>query len=89
MILISTVLLALSLTVSSRPSQRSDFVLHESRESAPAGFVNIGSADPDTPLPLRIALVEGNIQGLRDTLMSVSTPGSDKYRQYLSKEEVS
>jgi tripeptidyl-peptidase-1 len=63
-------------------------VLHESRAAAPSGFVSQGAAPADSMLTLRVALTSNNIAGLEDKLMSVSTPGSSEFRQWLSMDEV-
>ncbi|KAJ7750792.1 family S53 protease [Mycena metata] len=43
----------------------------------------------DQILNLRLALAQKDISGLQDTVYGVSTPGSSRYGQYLSKEELS
>ncbi|KAJ6477012.1 family S53 protease-like protein [Mycena sanguinolenta] len=63
-------------------------VLHESRAAAPAGFVSQGVAPAEDILTLRVALASNNIAGLQDKLMSVSTPGSSEFRQWLTMDEV-
>nr|GAT48651.1 family S53 protease-like protein [Mycena chlorophos] len=63
-------------------------VLHESRDAAPAGFVNQGPAADSRILTLRVGLASNNITGLHDKLLSISTPGSAEYRQWLSAEDV-
>ncbi|KAJ7671750.1 family S53 protease-like protein [Mycena rosella] len=63
-------------------------VLHESRASAPAGFVRKGLAPVDETVTLRVALAPNNVAGLENKLMSISTPGSSDFRQWLSMEEV-
>lgn len=62
--------------------------VRESRKSVPSGFAHSGAADPSEVLDLRIALVQGNIEGLHDALYAVSTPGSAQYGEHLTKEEV-
>ena len=69
------------------PSSRS-LLLHEKRDTHPTSFVSQGPAAPDAPLQLRIALMQPNINGLKDKLISISTPGNDAYGQHLSKDEV-
>jgi tripeptidyl-peptidase-1 len=63
-------------------------VVHESRTSVPAGFVSQGAAPANDMLTLRVALTSNNIAGLEEKLMSLSTPGSSEFRQWLSMEEV-
>ena len=68
-------------------SERS-LLLHEKRDAHPESFVSQGPAASDAPLRLRIALVQADIDGLKDKLMDVSTPGNAAYGQHLSKDEV-
>ncbi|KAE9396252.1 family S53 protease-like protein [Gymnopus androsaceus JB14] len=63
-------------------------VVHESRTSVPAGFVSQGVAPANDMLTLRVALTSSNIASLEEKLMSLSTPGSPEFRQWLSMEEV-
>ncbi|KAJ7659446.1 subtilisin-like protein [Mycena rosella] len=63
-------------------------VVHESRASPPAGFVRQGVAPAGEMFTLRVALTPNNVAGLEAKLMSISTPGSSEFRQWLSKEEV-
>lgn len=92
---VSTRLLALSLftsfslstPLSSKYSR--DLLVHESRDVLPLGFSLAGPAAPQTPLKLRIALAQNSPDAIVDALYSVSDPTSGKYRQHLSKSEVS
>ncbi|KAJ7481352.1 subtilisin-like protein [Mycena galericulata] len=63
-------------------------VVHESRSAPPTGFVSQGGASGGEMLTLRVALTSNNVVGLEQKLMSVSTPGSSEFRQWLSMEEV-
>ena len=63
------------------------FHVHDKRAAAPAGYTASGAADPDQILNLRIALKTDNTQ-LVQRLLDVSTPGSQNYRQFLTKAEV-
>ncbi|KAJ7650962.1 family S53 protease-like protein [Roridomyces roridus] len=60
----------------------------ERHTAAPAGFVSKGAAPPDTLLTLRVALTSNDISGLEERLMSVSTPGSAEFREWLGTDEV-
>ncbi|KAF7364427.1 Family S53 protease-like protein [Mycena sanguinolenta] len=60
-------------------------VLHERRAAAPAGFVSVGAAPASEMITLRVALTSNNVAGLQDQLLSMATPGSSNYRQWLSK----
>lgn len=59
-------------------------VLHEARSAPPNGFVSKGPAPADQSLELRVGLASNNIGGLQSKLMSISTPGSEEFRQWLS-----
>ncbi|KAJ7159981.1 family S53 protease-like protein [Mycena crocata] len=63
-------------------------VVHESRHAAPAGFVRHGVAPPSEMISLRVGLAANNVAGLREKLMSIATPGSSDFRQWLSMGEV-
>lgn len=59
-------------------------VFHEARTAPPSGFVNKGPVPADQSIELRIGLASNNIGGLQSKLMSISTPGSEDFRQWLS-----
>jgi tripeptidyl-peptidase-1 len=60
----------------------------EERDTTPDGFSRVGPSPGDKILNLRLALTPNNIDGLYDSVYDVSTPGSPRYGQYLSKGEV-
>ncbi|KAJ7607141.1 subtilisin-like protein [Roridomyces roridus] len=62
-------------------------LLH-SRSAAPEGFIDEGVAPSNDNITLRFALAGRNASGLRDTLITISTPGSPSFRKWLSKDEV-
>ncbi|KAI0038629.1 family S53 protease [Auriscalpium vulgare] len=70
------------------PNVSRDTFVHVRRDSAPAGFVHVGPASDSQVLTMRVGLTQSNTAGLIDALYSVSTPGSDKYGQHLSKAAV-
>lgn len=72
----------------SYPGSKRDMVMHERRDHAPSGFMRSGAAPADQVLSLRFGLTQNDFAGLEDALYAVSTPGSARYRQFLSKEEV-
>ncbi|KAI0066334.1 subtilisin-like protein [Artomyces pyxidatus] len=82
------VLLSLFSATLSTPHIARDLRLHESRDDVPDGFTHNGPAAGDTPLRLRLALKQNDIEGLQDVLMDVSTPTSANYGKHLSLEEV-
>lgn len=70
------------------PLAATTFRVHELRPAVPSGFTAVGPAPPQTTLSLRLALAQGDPDGLIDALYRVSDPDSETYGQYLSKEEV-
>ncbi|KAJ7619049.1 family S53 protease-like protein [Mycena rosella] len=54
----------------------------------PPGFVRQGVAPDNTMLTLRLALASNDVAGLEEKLMSLATPGSSEFRQWLSMDEV-
>ncbi|KAF8878645.1 peptidase S8/S53 domain-containing protein [Mucidula mucida] len=87
LISLSTVLVALAIAASGTPTPRAMRV-HDRREAVPKGFAAAEMASADTNLNLRIALTPKDIAGLEKTLLSVSTPNSASYGQYLSLDQV-
>jgi tripeptidyl-peptidase-1 len=69
------------------PLASARMVLHE-RATAPAGFIRLGPASASKEITLRVALAANNITSLQDKLLSISTPGSPDFRQWLSMDEV-
>ncbi|KAJ7057570.1 subtilisin-like protein [Mycena amicta] len=63
-------------------------VLHEKRPAPPAGFVSHGAAPGDENVTLRVALKSNDVAGLQDKLLSISTPGSADFRQWLTADQV-
>ncbi|KAJ7140692.1 family S53 protease-like protein [Mycena epipterygia] len=63
-------------------------VVHESRVAVPAGFIRKGVAPANDTITLRVALASNNVVGLQKKLVSLSTPGSSEFRQWLSMEDV-
>ena len=59
-------------------------VFHESRATPPNGFTSQGAAPAEQVVELRIGLASNNIDGLREKLVSISTPGTAEFRQWLS-----
>lgn len=70
------------------PLAATNFRVHELRPAIPSGFTEVGPASPQTTLSLRLALAQGDPDGLVDALYCVSDPDSETYGQYLSKGEV-
>ncbi|KAJ7135549.1 family S53 protease-like protein [Mycena epipterygia] len=63
-------------------------IVHESRSAPPLGFVRQGVAPDNTMLTLRVALASSDVAGLEAKLLSLATPGSPEFRQWLSMDEV-
>jgi tripeptidyl-peptidase-1 len=78
----------LAVTLLAGVTSAGNLVLHESRSTAPSGFISHGPAPPDEVLTLRVALTSNNVAGLEEKLTSLATPGSSEFRQWLSMAEV-
>ncbi|KAI0123774.1 peptidase S8/S53 domain-containing protein [Xylariales sp. AK1849] len=63
-------------------------VVHEKREMAPEQWTMIAPASADTPLDLRIALKESNLEHAEGFLLEVSHPKSVKYGQFWTPQQV-
>jgi tripeptidyl-peptidase I len=63
-------------------------VRHESREDAPAGWVNTGAADASTKINVRIGLPSKHFAGLEKVLYDVSTPDSANYGRHITIDQV-
>ena len=63
-------------------------VLHESRHAVPYGWSLHRRADPDTIIPLSIALRQSNLHNLDDYLLEIADPTSPKYGQRWTPERV-
>ncbi|KAL6306869.1 family S53 protease [Sparassis latifolia] len=85
--MVSAILLVVSLFTLTLGKPISRMHLREKRDSIPTGFTFTGSPSLDTILDLRIALVQSNPAGLVEALYDVSTPSSQNYGKYLTKEE--
>jgi hypothetical protein len=63
-------------------------VVHERRNTYPAGWTRRGELDNRAILPMRIALSQSNLDKGHEWLMRVSHPGSEKYGRHWSAKEV-
>ncbi|KAJ7830645.1 subtilisin-like protein [Mycena olivaceomarginata] len=77
-----------SLLSIARAVSAGSLVQHEHRNSAPPGFASKGPAADSHMLALRFGLASNNITGLHNKLLSISTPGSADFREWLSQDEV-
>ncbi|TDL24744.1 family S53 protease-like protein [Rickenella mellea] len=80
--------LAVLLAMATATPVTPNMVLHELRQTVPAGFSTVGPAAAEATLTLRIALAQNDMAGLENALYDVSTPSSPLYGQHLSKEQV-
>ncbi len=78
-------LLALGCTAAPTPANH---VLHEKREAAPRHWVKRSKVDQHASLPVRIGLTQSSLDHGAALLNEVSTPGSPRYGQYYTPEEV-
>ncbi|PIL35568.1 hypothetical protein GSI_02296 [Ganoderma sinense ZZ0214-1] len=63
-------------------------VLHESRHAVPHGWSLHRRADPNTIIPLNIALRQSNLHYLDDYLLEIADPTSPSYGQHWTPERV-
>ncbi|OSD06587.1 subtilisin-like protein [Trametes coccinea BRFM310] len=63
-------------------------ILHERRMAPPLGWHPLRRADPDTILPLSIALRQSNIHHLDDYLFDVADPDSPNYGRWWTPEQI-
>lgn len=63
-------------------------VLHEKREAALRHWEKRSKVDPEVLLPVRVGLTQSSLDHGAALLTEVSTPGSPRYGQYYSPEEV-
>ncbi|MCJ1408202.1 hypothetical protein MMC19_002276 [Ptychographa xylographoides] len=63
-------------------------VVHESRRDLPKTWVKRSAVEADALLPVRVGLKQRNLDKGHDLLMEVSQPGSTRYGQHYSAEEV-
>lgn len=85
--LLSFVVLGLGLLAAAEPAL-SPYALHEKRTHVPAGWSLKRRHDPSTPIPLRFALTQRNIDDVGKYLMEVSHPESEKYGKHWSASDV-
>lgn len=79
---------AIALTLVSAKPLADSLVVLERRDAVPQGFAQSGAAPAEQVLNLKVNLVQNDLAGLENALYEASTPGSAKYGQWLSKDEV-
>ena len=80
-------LAALAISVNAVPNPVA-YTLHEKRAGEPLQWAKSSKVDPDVMLPVRIGLTQSNLDKGPALLEEVSTPGSPKYGQHYTAEEV-
>jgi len=63
-------------------------VVHEKRNTHPAGWIRRGELNNRAVLPMRIALSQSNLDKGHNWLMDISHPGSERYGQHWSAKKV-
>ncbi|KAI0659407.1 family S53 protease-like protein [Cubamyces menziesii] len=86
--LLALVLVPSVVASSALPRSTDVLPVHESRQSLPPGFVDVGPAPSDHTLKLRFALSQNDPNAIVDALYRVSDPSGSEYGLYLSKTEV-
>lgn len=87
-LLFTSSLLFLQLAVPLQAVPAPFFVVHEKRDSLPAGWTKAGRVDASATLPMQFGLAQNNLDGLYDMLMAVSDPTSPTYGQHWSPAKV-
>ncbi|KAJ6014201.1 hypothetical protein N7540_008792 [Penicillium herquei] len=62
--------------------------LHERRDSIPASWSEERRLDASTSLPVRIGLVQSNLEYGHELLMQMSNPASSQYRKHMTESEI-
>lgn len=70
------------------PTPPSDYVVHEQRAVIPFGWRRIERLNGSYVLPLKIALVQTNLDHVEEYLLSVSDPTSENYGKHWSAEKI-
>lgn len=63
-------------------------VLHEKRDIVPKTWRQHRRMHPDTVIPVRIGMVQSNLDIGHDMLMEISDPDSPRYSQYYEADEL-
>lgn len=77
-----------AIAVNALPASSSLHVLHEKRDSLSSAWVKADRVHGDVKLPMRIGLTQSNLDQAHDLLLQVSDPGSARYAQHYTAEEV-
>ena len=70
------------------PTPSSDYVVHEQRAVIPFGWRRVERLNGSFILPIRIALVQTNLDKAEEYLLSVSDPTSENYGKHWSAEKI-
>ncbi|KZT04012.1 subtilisin-like protein [Laetiporus sulphureus 93-53] len=80
--------LSLALSIGGVASFSSSRVVHETRGRVPLGWSPMRRADSSMILPMRIGLVQPNLENIESYIMDVSHPDSPNYGQHWSPARV-
>lgn len=70
------------------PTPSNDYVVHEQRAVIPFGWRRVERLNGSFILPIRIALVQTNLDKAEEYLLSVSDPTSENYGNYWTAEKI-
>lgn len=70
------------------PTPSSDYVVHEQRAVIPFGWRRVERLNGSFILPIRIALVQTNLDKAEEYLLSVSDPSSENYGKHWTAEKI-
>ncbi|KKO98171.1 Pro-kumamolisin [Trichoderma harzianum] len=84
------IILALGCLAGALASKSAPRVLHESREAKHqlSQWQKLDKLPPDTIVPVRLALKQGNTDRGKDLLIEISNHTSEKYGQHLTQEQI-
>ncbi|KAI0870438.1 peptidase S8/S53 domain-containing protein [Hypoxylon argillaceum] len=66
----------------------SDYVIHERRDGAPERWTRISKASSDSPIDLRFALKQNNLERAEQYMREVSHPESKNFARFWTPQEV-
>ena len=81
-------LAVLAATAIAAPTPSTEHIVHERRSLVSSAWVKRDRVHGDVKLPMRIGLIQSNLEKGPDYLMEVSDPKSNKYGKHFSVDEV-
>ncbi len=76
------------LAATSLGAPTSNYVVHESRDFLPTGWVKSLKVDGRQRIPMKFGLKQSNIENMDNILMDVSDPTSPNYGNHMNAQQV-